>query len=99
MWGANKAISRARSGMIGAAARIPIMTLLKILATVLAAGLFTLLGGPGFAANANDGVSTGAPGNPGDPATQPRRHRKHSHRHHRRHRDGNPTGPVATPQG
>lgn len=71
--------------MIDAPKRIPIMTLLKLVATLLAAGLLTFLASPGFAANSNDGV-TNAPSNPGDPAAKPRRHRKHQgqHRHHRR---------------
>ena len=77
------------------------MTVLKLLATGLAAGLLTFLASPGFAANANDGVTNGPPSDPGDPAARPRRHRKHPghHRHHRRKdRDGNPNRTPA-PQG
>lgn len=90
--------------MIGAQVRIPIMTLLKILATGLVAVLLAFLAAPSFAANdgSGGGVSNGAPANPGDPAAKPRRHRKHHHhqgnnRPHRRPRpDGNPNqGPVS----
>ena len=47
------------TGMIGASVRIPIMTLLKLLATALVALTFMLLAMPSFAANANDGVNSG----------------------------------------
>jgi hypothetical protein len=87
--------------MIGAGSRIPIMTLLKLLTTLLAAGLLTFIAMPGFAANGNDGVTNGAPPNPGDPAAKPRRHRKHdgTQRPHRRQNpNGNPDQAPA-PQG
>jgi hypothetical protein len=89
--------------MIGTALRIPVMTLLKILATLLVALTFALLALPGFAANDNDGVTNGAPANPGDPAARPRRHHhKHQGNQQRLHRrlqpDGNTTPPPA-PQG
>jgi len=91
------------TGMIGDPMRIPVMTLLKILATLLVALTFVLLALPGFAANDNDGVTNGAPATPGDPAAKPRRHHHTHHgtqqRPHRRPRpDGNPTPPPA-PQG
>ncbi|MBN9087154.1 MAG: hypothetical protein J0J01_09615 [Reyranella sp.] len=82
--------------MIDTPRRITNMTLLKILATALAALTFTLLALPGFAANSNDGV-TSPPSNPGDPAAKPRRHRKHQgqHRHQRRQNpDGSPQAPA-----
>jgi len=81
--------------MSGSLERIPIMTLLKIMATALAALTFTLLAMPGFAANSNDGV-TMAPSNPGDPAAKPRHRRHHGqHRHKRRqNQDGSPQAPV-----
>jgi len=72
------------------------MTLLKILATALAALTFTLLAMPGFAANGNDGVSP--PSNAGDPAARPKRQHKHrgQHRHQRRQNpDGSPRAPAA----
>ena len=76
--------------------RIPIMTLLKILATALAALTFTLLAMPSFAANSNDGM-TNPSSNPSDPAAKPKRHRKHQgqHRHQRQNNpDGNPQAPA-----
>jgi hypothetical protein len=85
--------------MIDTPKRIPIMTLLKLLATLLAAGLLTFLASPGFAANSNDGLTT-PPANPGDPAAKPRRHRKHpgQHRHQRRQNpDGSPQAPASAP--
>jgi hypothetical protein len=78
------------------------MTLLKLLATALVALTFMLLASPGFAANANDGVSSGRPANPPDPAAKQRRHRKHKHRdgqHHRRPRNQNPDHAGITGQG
>jgi len=83
------------TGMIGALVRIPIMTLLKLLATALVALTFMLLAMPSFAANANDGVNSGSANQP-DPAAQHRRHRKHKHhRHHSQHRpDGRPSAPA-----
>lgn len=83
--------------MIDTPRRITNMTLLKILATALAALTFTLLALPGFAANSNDGA-TSPPSNPGDSAAQPRRHRKHQgqHRHQRRQNpDGSPQAPAS----
>ncbi|MBS0523543.1 MAG: hypothetical protein JSS04_07885 [Proteobacteria bacterium] len=77
------------------------MTVLKLLATLMAAGLLTFLAAPGFAANGDDGVTSGPPSNSGDPTAKPRRHRKHPghHRHHRRKsRDGKPSQ-VPVPQG
>jgi hypothetical protein len=76
------------------------MTVLKLLATGLAAGLLMLLASPGFAANSNDGVSNGSAAGPSDPAAKQRRHRKHKHhRHHRRkNRDGNPSQAPAPQQ-
>jgi hypothetical protein len=82
------------TGMIGDTARIPIMTLLKLLATAMVALTFMLLAMPSFAANSNDGVNSGSANQP-DPAAKQRRHRKH--KHHRQHRqqrqDRNPSGP------
>jgi hypothetical protein len=80
--------------MIGDGARTPVMTLLKLLTTLLAAGLLTFIAMPGFAANGNDGVTNGTPpSKPSDPAAKPRRHRKHDgtiRPHRRPRRDGNP---------
>ena len=72
------------------------MTLLKLLATVLVALTFALIAGPSFAANANEGVSSGSAANPADPAAKQRRHRKHKHHRHRRHqqRNGSPSAPA-----
>jgi hypothetical protein len=84
--------------MIGARPGVSrIMTLLKLVITLLAAGLLSFLASPGFAANSNDGASN-PPSGPSDPAAKPRRHRKHHghHRHHRRqNRDGNPNQALA----
>lgn len=85
--------------MIDTLRRNTIMTLLKILATGLAALTFTLLAMPGFAANGNDGL-TNPSSNPADPAAKPRRQHKHQrkHRHQRRQNpDGSPQAP-ATPR-
>jgi hypothetical protein len=77
------------------------MTLLKLVITLLAAGLLSFLASPGFAANSNDGATNGPPSNSADPAAKPRRHRKHPghHRHHRRqNRDGSPSqAPAPNP--
>ena len=86
-------------GMIGVRSRIPIMTPLKLFATVMVALLFGLLSMPSFAANGNDGAT-----NPGDPTAKQRPHRKHGkHQHrHRRNPDGNrrhAPAPVGTDRG
>jgi hypothetical protein len=82
--------------MIGAPARIPVMTLLKLLATAMVALTFLAIASPGFAANDGSGVTNGTPPNDNaqDPAAKPRRHH-HKHRsdgqqHPRRPRNQNP---------
>jgi hypothetical protein len=70
--------------MIGAPARIPVMTLLKLLATAMVALTFLVIASPGFAANDGSGVTNGTSPNDNsqNPAAKPRRH------HHKHQRDG-----------
>jgi hypothetical protein len=79
------------------------MPVLKFLAIGLTAGLLMFLASPGFAANSNDGVSSGSAATPSDPAAKQRRHRKHKHKHHRHHRrkkrGGHPNQAPAPQQG
>ena len=64
------------------------MTLLKLLATALAALSFMVIALPGYAANDGEGVTNGPPNGTQDPAAKPRRHhrkhQRHGQRHHRR---------------
>jgi len=80
--------------MIGASPRIPIMTLLKLLATAIVALTFMVVALPGYAANDGDGVTNGAPNNSQDPSAKPRRHHKHQQdgqqQHRHRPRNQNP---------
>jgi hypothetical protein len=70
------------TGMIGPSGRIPIMTLLKLLATALVALSFLTLASPGFAANDGTGAPTGTTNNSQDPSAKPKRH------HHKHPQDG-----------
>jgi hypothetical protein len=83
------------TGMTGADRRILGMTLLKLLITLLAAGLLTFLALPGFAASATEGVTSDPPAKPRNPAAKLRRHRRPGqHRHQRRqNQDGSLQAP------
>jgi hypothetical protein len=73
------------------------MTLLKLLATCLAALTFIVIALPGYAANDGDGATNGAPNNTKEPAAKPRRHHhkpaRHGQRHHRPQRSPD-QGPI-----
>lgn len=87
--------------MIDAPQRIPIMTLLKLIATLLSTGLLVFLALPSLAANGDDGTTNGTPStNPNNPAAKPQ-HRKHGNHRPRQQQQpggGSPTGTPA-PQG
>ena len=95
--------------MIGAAARIPVMIILRLFTAASLAVLVFLVVSPGYAANGDDGVTTGAPAtgdngattsapsNASDPPTKQRRpHKQRSDPAKRRQPrpDGNSPDPA-----
>jgi hypothetical protein len=85
--------------MIGASQRIPIMTLLKLIVTLLATGLLVFLALPSLAANGDDGVTNGSPSTgPSGPAAKPQHRKQRKHRQQQQPGRGSPTGAPA-PQG